>query len=102
MEKKHEDVAVVITHPLESWTGKSASSRVRKVLRSLEQEGFTVFEEFQETRPTGDPPEQTVVAVDTFELLRRPGWIESRLQHLNEAGTRRDLEGGRFTARLAR
>ncbi|WP_411101587.1 DEAD/DEAH box helicase [Streptomyces sp. cmx-4-9] len=81
-EVEYDDVAVLVTHPLEAWTGPSRSHRVSDALSILQKEGFTVFEAFQDENPHEELPEKAVVAVDTFELLRRPGWIESRLQSL--------------------
>ncbi|MFG1768318.1 DEAD/DEAH box helicase [Nocardia salmonicida] len=79
---EHDDLAVLITHPLESWTGHARSKRVARALTALEAEGFEVFESFENPVTDSEPPQRAVVAVDTFELLRRPGWIESRLQSL--------------------
>lgn len=79
---QHEDLAVLITHPLESWTGPVRSKRVASALASLEAEDFEVFESFENPVLGSEPPQRAVVAVDTFELLRRPGWIESKLQSL--------------------
>ncbi len=81
-DTQHEDLAVLITHPLESWTGPARSKRVTGALASLEAEGYEVFESFGNPVLGSEPPQRAVVAVDTFELLRRPGWIESRLQSL--------------------
>ncbi|MDX3185411.1 MULTISPECIES: DEAD/DEAH box helicase [Streptomyces] len=81
-DTQHGDLAVLITHPLESWTGPTPSKRVAGALASLKAEGFEVFEPIENPVLASEPPQRAVVAVDTFELLRRPGWIESRLQSL--------------------
>ncbi|TQN28599.1 uncharacterized protein DUF1998 [Haloactinospora alba] len=74
------DLAVLVIHPLEEWTGTDRSPAIEHALASLAQEGFPTFEAFQESRQTWEPEGPVSVAVDTFEMLRRPGWIESRLQ----------------------
>ncbi|WP_228922846.1 DEAD/DEAH box helicase [Streptomyces sp. DH7] len=82
--KAPEDLAVLITHPLESWTGTVRSERVTQALASLSREGFEIYEAFDDDSSDDEVPQRAIVAVDTFELLRRPGWIESRLQSLGE------------------
>lgn len=81
-DTQYGDLAVLITHPLESWTGSARSERVDSALASLEAEGFEVFEGFDDPAIASELPQRAVVAVNTFEMLRRPGWIESKLQNL--------------------
>ncbi|MFI6324798.1 DEAD/DEAH box helicase [Nonomuraea sp. NPDC050556] len=81
-ETEYGEQVVVVTHPLELWTGRNPSERVARAFKALEQEGFQVFGDFQNVNNRTEPEGRIVVAVDTFELLRRPGWVESRLQTL--------------------
>nr|WP_236715070.1 helicase-related protein [Nonomuraea pusilla] len=81
-DSQYNDLAVLITHPLEGLHGDARSARVSEALATLSGEGFELPIDTHE--PSVMAPDRVVVAVDTFELLRRPGWIESRLQNMME------------------